>query len=202
MESDEVFVHRLRAGDEAAFRDLVRRHHGAMISVALGFVRNRATAEEVVQETWRAVVAGLEGLSAPGALTGWIYTILANIARRRARREQRQPLLDDLAADDGPAVDPERFTRRGFWREDVAAWDPLDPERILAGRELWRHLRAAVETLPPGQRAVVLLRDVEGLEPADVCRILGISDANRRVLLHRARARLRQVLEELPGEAG
>lgn len=202
MESDETLVRRLRAGDEAAFRDLVRRHHGTMIGVALGFVRNRATAEEAVQETWSAVVAGLDGLSTPGALIAWIYTILANIARRRARRERRQPLLDDLAADDGPAVDPERFTRRGFWREDVAAWDPLDPERILAGRELWRHIRAAIETLPPGQRAVVLLRDVEGLDPADVCRILDISEANRRVLLHRARARLRHRLAELLGEAG
>lgn len=202
MESDETLVRRLRAGDEAAFRDLVRRHHGAMISVALGFVRNRASAEEIVQETWSAVVSGLGRLESPSALRTWIYTILANIARRRAKRDRRQPLLDDLAAGDAPAVESGRFTGRGFWREGVELWDELDPERILAGRDLWRHLRATVETLPAGQRAVVLLRDIEGLKPDEICRILGISEANRRVLLHRARATLRRRLEELAGGGG
>lgn len=193
-------LRRLCQGDETAFRELVRQHHGRLIGLAQAFVGNHATAEEVVQETWLAVIEGVSGLNQPSSLKSWIYTILANKARRRAVRDGRMTLFSDIGVDEGvdaASVDPDRFTRRGFWKEAIALWDELDPERIIAGRQLWRHVMQAVDDLPPSQRAVVLLHDVEDLGTAEVCEIVAITENHQRVLLHRARARLRQVVETL-----
>lgn len=198
---------RLRAGDAETFRSLVRRHHGRMLGVARALTGHAATAEDVVQETWLKVIEKLTTLDNPDALISWLYTILANTARRRATREGRIVLFAGTgeATEDGkdkhdmrsyPALE-DSFTARGFWRVRVMQWDNIDPERIVAGRQLWVHVRAAIDDLPEGQRVVILLRDVEGLASADICRLLEISEGNLRVLLHRARTRLRCFLDDL-----
>lgn len=198
-EDDQDFVRRLCLGEEPAFRELIRRYHANLLGLAQTFVGNRATAEEVVQDTWLSVVEGLSTLDRPSSLKSWIYTILANKARRRAVRDKRMSLFSDISPGDdaAAAVEPGRFTRRGFWRTRVVLWDELDPERIVAGRQLWTHVREAVDGLPSRQKAVILLRDVEGLDGAEVCDILRITDAHQRVLLHRGRATLRQTVENL-----
>lgn len=199
MSADEDFVRLLCEGDEQAFCEMVRRHQGRLLGLASTFVGNGATAEEVVQETWLAVIEGIGRLDQSSSLKSWIYTILANKARRRAARDHRVSLFPGMPIEDenASAVDPNRFTRHGFWRKAVALWDMIDPERIVAGRQLWNHVRQAIEDLPPRQRAVVLLRDVEGRNAAETCEMLNITEIHQRVLLHRARTRLRQAVDNL-----
>ncbi|MDT8344218.1 MAG: RNA polymerase sigma factor [Thermohalobaculum sp.] len=204
---DEVLVAQLLRGEEAAFRAVLRRHHARLTGLARALTGNDATADEVVQDTWLAVIEGLGGLADPAAFKPWLYAILANTARKRAARDRRVVLVPGPGAgeDPAPAVDPARFTARGFWRDPPAPWDGIDAERIVAGRELVAHLSRALDALPAPQRAVVLLRDVEGLDGADTCAILGIAPGHARVLLHRGRARLRAALAglvEAPGRDG
>lgn len=202
--SDEDLYRRLRAGEEAAFRELLHRYHARLAGLARSFLGDAAIVDEVVQETWVAAIEGLADLRDPSALRPWLFGILANKARGRASRDRRMTALSDLIderAEHEPAVDPDSFTKRGFWTARVPLWDELDPERIVAGRQLWELVREAIEELPPAQRAVILLRDMEGLEPAQVCGILDIGESHRRVLLHRARARLRRRIEALLGES-
>lgn len=198
-DGSEALVGRLRAGDEHTFRNLLRRHHSRMVSVAMAFVANRATAEEVVQETWLAVIEGLPALEEPRALRSWIYSILLNKARRRGARESRIRLFSDFAeADDAePATDPDLFTGRGGWAAPVAAWNELDPERVVSGRQLWKHVQAVIDGLPGRQRAVLLLCDMEQSSGSEAARLLGVSEANQRVLLHRARLAVRQAIDRL-----
>jgi RNA polymerase sigma-70 factor (ECF subfamily) len=195
---DAAFVARLRAGDQNAYRALVRRHHTGFVRLARVFCRVHATAEEVVQDAWIAVLTGIDGYSGEAPLKAWISGIVVNKARSRAVRDGRMRSFSDFARagdDDATGLDPERFTANGAWAEPPAPWDGLTPEREAADRELLAHLSTEIEALPEAQRAVVLLRDVEGLEPAEICRMLDISDGNLRVLLHRARARLRAAIE-------
>lgn len=203
MDSGDLCAH-LRAGDEQAFRDLVRGHHAAMIRFAHGFVRTRASAEDVVQETWLVVVEGLHRFEARSSLLTWIYGILANKARTRGAREARAAPLPEPSLERADARIPEadRFDASGHWREPPGPWTSLDPERIVAGRQLWRHVLDILDTLPAMHRAVLTLHDVEGLEAAAICDILGLSEGNRRVLLHRARARVRLALEQLVATDG
>lgn len=198
MRGDAAFLAALRARDPAAVRELVDRHHAALVGLARTVVRRRELAEEVAQETWIAVLDGISGFDGRSALSSWIVAILLNKAKTLARREGRYvPFAEEDAGAGGPAVDPARFTADGHWSDPPAALDGLDPERILAGRELWRHVREEIEGLPPAQRAVLLLRDVEGRDAAETCRLLELTPENQRVLLHRGRARLRNRLEEL-----
>lgn len=185
---------RLRAGDEDAFAELFRRHTPSMIRLAATVVNSRATPEEVTQETWLAVVRSIEGFEGRSSLAGWIFTILLNKARSRARRDGRTLSFDDGGEEDGLAA---AFDGRGRWKEMPALWDEITPERVVAGRRMVEHMRAAIDDLPPAQRAVIVLRTQEGLEPAEVCAALGISDGNMRVLLHRARLALRARLAAL-----
>jgi RNA polymerase sigma-70 factor (ECF subfamily) len=195
-------VRRLRAGDEAAFEELVRRHHAALTRVASMYVRDRAVVEEVVQETWLAALTGLDRFEERSSLKTWLFRILANRARTRAVREARSVPFSALAAaeaaDDEPAVDPDRFLDpRGPspWAAPPSDWRRLPEERLLAGETLSR-VAAAIEALPPAQREVIRLRDVEGWSAAEVAGALEISDGNQRVLLHRARAKVRAALED------
>lgn len=202
--SEEELYRRLQAGEEAAFRELLRLYHARLAGLARSFLDDAAAVEEVVQETWLAAIEGLGVLREPAALRPWLFGIVANKARRRASRDRRMTALSDLSgetAESEPAVDPDSFTKRGFWAARVPLWDELDPERIVAGRQLWELVREAIEELPPAQRAVILLRDMEGLEPVQVCDILDIGEGHRRVLLYRARARLRRRIEALLGES-
>jgi RNA polymerase sigma-70 factor, ECF subfamily len=191
---------RLRAGDEEAFRSLVKKHQASLIGVAQTFVRNRATAEEVVQDTWLAVISGLEAFEGRSSLKNWIFAILANKARTRAVRDGRIVAAGSFAEEaeeDAPIVASSRFDGAGMWTVPPALWDEVTPERVVAGRQIWSHVADAIDALPPAQRSVLTLRDVEQMDSVDVCQILDISEANQRVLLHRARARIREFMEQL-----
>jgi RNA polymerase sigma-70 factor, ECF subfamily len=197
IETDPL-LERLLAKDENAFRVLVRRYHRTMISVARSFVGSQATAEEVTQDTWLAVINGLAGFEGRSTLKNWIFGILVNKARTRAERESRMSNFADIEPQHAsPPVDPARFGSDGSWTEPPLPWETLDPERVVAGRQLLAHVANLLESLPAAQRAVVLLRDVEGMEVDDVCQILGVNHANQRVLLHRGRSRIREGVEAL-----
>jgi RNA polymerase sigma-70 factor, ECF subfamily len=199
LDEDAALLPRLRAGEEAAFRELVRRHHGRLVRLAGVFTGARARAEEAVQDAWVVVVTGLDGYSGEAPLGAWITGIVMNKARTRAARDGRVVSFADLARSEaeGPALEPGRFMPDGHWAERFSAWPSPTPEREAGDRQLLARIGDALETLPPAQRAVVLLRDVEGQEPAAICRALGITEANMRVLLHRARTRLRDVAAAL-----
>lgn len=176
---------------------LVKRYNGSMLRLALSFVPSRAVAEEVVQDTWLAVLRGIAGFQGRSSLRTWIFTILVNRARSTGAREQRSVPV----ADAGPAVDASRFGPDGAWAVPPEHWIEQAENRIEAGK-LAHLLRSAIDGLPGRQREVVLLRDVEGLSSAEVCSVLAITEGNQRVLLHRGRGKLRQLLEaELGGGA-
>jgi RNA polymerase sigma-70 factor, ECF subfamily len=192
----------IRAGDEAAFTELVGRYHGPLRRFARGFGASDAVAEEIVQETWLAALQGLDSFAGRSSFKGWLFGILKNQARRRATRERRSVPFSALAPggeEEGPVVDSLRFQGEdGNWPDHWSApprpWE--DPHRRLASLEARDQLRRAIASLPDRQRVVVLLRDVEGLGSEEVCELLEISEGNQRVLLHRARAGVRIALEE------
>jgi RNA polymerase sigma-70 factor, ECF subfamily len=187
-------VEALRARDEAAFAALVAEHGPAMLRVARHFVRDRAVAEEIVQEAWLKVLGGLASFEGRSSLKTWIFAILANAARTRAEREARTVPLSALA---DAAVDPERFLLEGrwagYWAAPPSAWS--SPEGRLLAAEARAVIDAAVAGLPAAQATVLTMRDAVGFDADEVCNVLGISESNQRVLLHRARAKVRQALE-------
>jgi RNA polymerase sigma-70 factor, ECF subfamily len=192
--SDEaVLVERLRAGDEEAFAALVREHHRPLLRAAAAVVGSQTVAAEVVQETWLAVVRGVERFEGRSSLKTWLFHIMLNRARSAASRERR---VDHVDAD----VMAERFDGGGAWSVPPEPWSERVDERVVAER-LAPKVRALIDALPAAQRQVVVLRDVEGLSAADVAAMLGISDGNQRVLLHRARARVRAGIEAEVGSA-
>lgn len=195
---DAALVARLLAGDEPAFASLVDELHGSLVRLALVFVRDPSVAEEVAQETWTAVLTGLRRFEGRSSLKRWIFHILTNLAKTRGIREGRSVPFSafDTDAENEPAVDPARFKATGKWGAPPRAWDDETPERLLARRESMQLLERSIAALPPAQRVVVVLRDIEGLEPDEVCTILGLTESNQRVLLHRGRSKLRAALEE------
>jgi RNA polymerase sigma-70 factor (ECF subfamily) len=194
----------LRRGDESAFLTLVDRYSASLLRLALTYVHNRQIAEEVVQETWLGVLLGLNRFEGRSALKTWIYRILINTAKTRAQREGRSvPLsaLDEFDLElEGPSVEPDRFLSPnhpqwpGHWVSLPPSWDDVPEERLLA-QETRAFLREAINALPMQQREVVTLRDIEGWPAEEVCNILEISETNQRVLLHRARSKIRRALE-------
>jgi len=186
------------AGDEAAFSDLVQSHNAALLRLARVFVRDFAVAEEVVQETWLSVLSGLRGFEGRSSLKTWIFRILVNRARTRGTREARTIAFSALGLEsDGveSAVQADRFTRSGRWSRPPSAWDVDTPEKILLQEEAMAVVQKTLDELPPAQKLVITLRDVEGLDAEEACNILEISETNQRVLLHRARSRVRAALE-------
>jgi RNA polymerase sigma-70 factor, ECF subfamily len=196
VDDDHGLLERLRAGDEAAFRTLVDRHDGALRRVARTFVRTGSAADEVVQETWLAVVRGLSNFEGRSSLRTWIFRILINRARTYAVRDARTVPFSALETDDGPTVEPAAFGVDGRWSSAPPRLD-ADPESGLLAAELRENLLQAVDALPPAQRAVITLRDLVGVSPQEVCELLELSDGNQRVLLHRARAHVRMALTPL-----
>jgi RNA polymerase sigma-70 factor (ECF subfamily) len=192
----------LRAGDAEAFRALVLRYHPVMLKLAATLVGSRAIAEEVVQETWLAAIRGLDRFEGRSSLRTWLFRILVNRAKSARERERRLVRLPNGldAGDDRPSVDPARFhpadhpTRAGHWVRPPISWGS-DVERRLLAKEARRLIHDTLERAPSGQRSVMLLHDVAGLNAAEVRAALGISAANERVLLHRARTRVRAALE-------
>jgi RNA polymerase sigma-70 factor, ECF subfamily len=197
---------RLRAGDERAFETLVVRHHRTMLAVARRYVSTGAVAEEVVQEAWLGVIKGIDRFEGRSSLSTWILRILVNIAKTRGVRESRSVPYAALAGpDDEVSVEADRFRGpndqyTGGWWAFPDDWSKL-PEQALLQRETLKVVTDAIEELPPLQRSVIAMRDIQGCGPEDVCSVLDISDGNQRVLLHRARSRVRAVLEKhLDGE--
>lgn len=190
---DAALVTALRAGDEAAFTTLVRHYHPQLVRLARTMVPSRAVAEEVAQETWLGVVRGLERFEGRSSLRTWLFRILVNRARSAGAREHRTVPVE-------PADLGERFEASGGWAAPPAPWVDESSERLDAA-PLAARARDHLGRLPDGQRQVVLLRDVEGLPATEVCAILGISDGNQRVLLHRGRAGLRRLLAVDMGKA-
>lgn len=191
----------LRRRDETAFTQLVEQYHSSLIRLATIYVQDTTAAEEVAQETWIAVLHGLDRFEGRSSLKTWIFTILTNKAKTRGSRENRTLSYTDL--EDTPAVSPERFNDASaenwpdHWARGSApaSWEAI-PEGLLLSQETLNIIRESIEKLPENQRLVITLHDMEELSAQEICNILGISETNQRVLLHRARARVRQTLED------
>jgi RNA polymerase sigma-70 factor (ECF subfamily) len=167
----------------------------------MSFVAERSAAEEVVQETWLGVIRGLSGFEGRSSLRTWIFRILANRAQTRGKREARSIPFSSLKdpqsqSDYEPAVDPSRFNARGMWSEPPPRWTNAPPEELIAQRQTIELIQRAIAELPENQRTVITLHDVEDVAPEEICNILEISETNQRVLLHRARSRIRRALEQ------
>ena len=200
---ERVIVERLRRGDEAAFIELLDRHAASMLRLALVYCPSRAVAEEVVQDTWLVVISDLERFEGRSSLKGWIFGILANKARTRGTRERRTVPFASLAGAkeaNGASVDADRFLSADdereprHWSTPPRRWED-SPERSLASAHTTQLVREAVDGLEPTQRLVITMRDLEGWQAREVCDALAISENHQRVLLHRARAKVRAVLE-------
>lgn len=187
---DSELVGRLRAGDEGAFAELASKYHGAMLTIALGYVPSSAVAEEVVQDAWVGVLRGIGRFERRSSFRTWLFRILVNRAITAGIRERRTIPVDDL----GPAADVSRFDTAGAWQVPPAPWPDQVDDKVLAAKMAAR-IMTAIGDLPLQQREVVTLRDVQGLSGEEVCAILEISPVNQRVLLHRGRSKLRQVIE-------
>lgn len=200
---DARLIAALRRGDEDAFAALVREHHAALLRYAGVFVKDRAVAEEVVQETWLGVIRGIGSFQGRSSVKTWIFTILANRARTRGEREARSvpfsALLSRELEEDEAAVEADRFLPHdharwpGHWSVGPQPWNA--PEERLIGAETRAVVERAIAGLPPVQREVITLRDVVGMDAQEVCRMMGLTDGNQRVLLHRARSRVRRALD-------
>ncbi len=195
-ERDGELLEAMRAGDQAAFLELVARHQPAMLRLARSLLGSHAVAEEVVQDTWIGVLRGIDKFAGRSSFRTWLLRILVNRARTTGALERRSVAIGDA----GPAVERSRFDAAGAWMAPPQHWVE-DSEDRLHAEALADHLRGALAELPARQREVVMLRDVDGLTSTEVCRVLEITEANQRVLLHRGRSRLRAALEGALGAA-
>ena len=197
---DQRIVAGLRAGDEAVFVELVNRYNGSLVRVAMRYVPSRAVAEEVVQDTWIGVIEGIDRFEGRSTLKTWLYKILIYRARARGERERRTTPMSALADDgSGPSVPTERFRGSdalwaGHWATPPRRWDGDAEDRLLAG-EARSVIDAAIAEMPLAQREVIVMRDLSQFSSGQVCDLLGVTEANQRVLLHRARSRVRAALE-------
>lgn len=202
VDADSHLVVRLRAGDTQAFEALVKQNHGALIRMAMRYVADRETAEEVVQNTWIAVIEGLKNYEGRSTLRSWIFAILINKAKDRGVRESRHINFSALeSADDTQedAVDPARFhaagEHAGAWALPPQPWNEQTPERLLASKQALEAMSRAIDALPAGLREVLILKDVEEHDSDYVCEKLNITETNLYVRLHRARERVRAAVE-------
>jgi len=200
---DMRMVAALKAGDETAFMQLVTTYGPSMLRVALLYVKTRAVAEEVVQDAWVGVLKGIDRFESRSSLKTWIFRILTNTAKTRSEREGRSLPFSSLSPDDlesgEPTVDPDRFLGDDerwarHWSSSPRRFDTVPESSLLSGESMGL-VQQAVDELPEAQRIVLTMRDIVGFEPEDVCAALGISEVNQRVLLHRARTKVRKALE-------
>jgi RNA polymerase sigma-70 factor (ECF subfamily) len=192
---EAMLIGRLQAGDEAAFAELIRRHHQPMVRLARSYVPSQAVAEEVVQETWLAALRGLRSFEGRSSVKTWLYRILLNRARTAGLVEHRQTPVEDPEL----AVDRSRFDEEGSWSNPPVPWVEEVDDRVRA-EAMTKTIRVAIDQLPSAQRDLVTLRDVQGMSAAEACEIMGLEQGHQRVLLHRARSRLRNALEAEFGE--
>lgn len=202
LSGEGALLERLRRGDEGAFDELVTRHHSVLIRMALAYVADREVAEEVVQDTWIAVIDGLSRFEGRSSLRTWIFGIMIHKAKDRGVREKRHvnfSSFESVDDDNDEAVDPSRFHQSGEWAGHWAfppqPWDDQTPEKLLASQQAVNAMNRAIEALPQTLKDVLILRDVEGVEVKEACDILGITETNLYVRLHRARERVRQAVE-------
>jgi RNA polymerase sigma-70 factor, ECF subfamily len=211
ISDDAELVRRLRDHDEVAYELLLDRYQNSMLRVAQLFVRDVTAAEDVVQETWLALFEGLDRFESRSSFKTWMFSILVNRAKTRAQRDGRSiplSMLDYESATQGsePSVESERFfseqygDRAGHWSDPPSHWNELPEERLMSTETL-DIIQNAINALAPVQRNVITLRDLLGMKNEEVCAILGITDANQRVLLHRARSAVRRALEKYFGES-
>jgi RNA polymerase sigma-70 factor (ECF subfamily) len=202
-DEDQALLARLRAGDQAAFAEIVSAWSPVMLHIARGYVADRAAAEDVVQDTWLGVIKGLSRFEGRSTVRSWTFAILLNQARTRGKRDRRV-IASSLFAVDGagePTVDPARFQGPdgrypGHWTSSGVPRTWEEPEQRALGQEIGQLLRAGLEKLPERQRLVIELRDVLGMSSEEACAALDVSAENQRVLLHRARAAMRTMLED------
>jgi len=199
-DDDAALVAALRSGDERAFAGLVDRYHTSMVRVARAYVSSKEAAEDVVQDAWLGVVQGLGRFEGRSSLKTWMFRIVINKAMTRGSRDARSVPFSSLGPAE-PSVEPSRFVDSGRW---AGFWSSLPsasdvPERVLLSQEARAMVDAVLATLPPNQRLVITLRDIQGFSADETCDLLGVSEANQRVLLHRARGRVRSALEEYLG---
>lgn len=205
QQSDAELVAALRAGDEDVFAALIEHYSPVLMAIAQRYVPSRAVAEEVLQDTWVGLLRGIDDFEARSSLKTWLFRILINTAMSRSRSEQRSVPFSAVAPrDDEPSVDPERFMADherwpGHWSSPPRSWDSV-PEARLIGRETLHAVEQAIRRLPERQQQVIVLRDVEGWSSDEVCEALGLSEGNQRVLLHRARSKVRATVETRLGE--
>lgn len=202
VNGEVLLLARLRQRDEGAFDELVTRHHSALVRMALGYVAGREVAEEVVQDTWMAVIEGLGRFEGRSSLRTWIFGIMIHKAKDRGVREKRHTTFSSFESvddDNDEAVDPSRFHQSGKWTGHWAVppqpWDDQTPEKLLASQQAVNAMNRAIEALPRNLKDVLILRDVEGVDAKEACEILEITETNLYVRLHRARERVRQAVE-------
>lgn len=201
---EHQLLHALRNGDEAAFGSLVDRYHTRLQRLARAYVPSEAVAEEVVQETWLGVLEGIDRFEGRSSLKTWIFQILTNRAKTRGKREHRYVSFSEAGPgndqDDDLALEPERFHTSGHltghWAISPTTWDAHTPERLLLSKEGLAQVEQAMQTLPANQRRVMILRDIEDIDSEDICQLLNITESNQRVLLHRARTKVRSALHD------
>ena len=205
--NDQALIERLRRGDEGAFDEVVTRHHGALVRMAMSYVADRDMAEEVVQDTWMAIIEGLHRFEGRSSFRTWMFGILIHKAKDRGVREKRNTTFsafDSFDEENDEAVDPARFHQSGecagHWALPPQPWDEQTPEKLLASRQAIDCMQRAIEELPPTLREVLILRDVEGVDSREVCELLRITETNLYVRLHRARERVRRAIELHLGE--
>jgi len=199
---EDRLLARLKRGDEGAFDELVNQHHSALTRMAMGYVADREVAEEVVQDTWMAVIESLSRFEGRSSLRTWICGILIHKAKDRGVREKRHTTFSAFEScddDNDEAVDPSRFRQTGEWAGHWAfppqPWDDQTPEKLLASQQTVNAMQRAIELLPATLKEVLILRDVEGVDAKEVCEMLNITETNLYVRLHRARERVRAAVE-------
>ncbi len=207
-DGDRAVVEALRRGDEKAFATLIERYHSSLLRLAMSYVATKEEAEDAVQETWLGVLKGIDRFEGRSSLKTWIFRILVNRAKTKGVRERRSVPFSSLEGDTDekePSVDPSRFqegTRlAGSWSSPPESWEGIPEDRLLSG-EIRAVVEEAIALLPAMQRAVITLRDVRGFTAQEACEVLGLTEANQRVLLHRARSKVRARLEQYLGSAG
>lgn len=205
---EEALLARLKRGDEGAFDELVNQHHRTLIRMAMGYVADREVAEEVVQDTWMAVIESLNRFEGRSSLRTWICGILIHKAKDRGVREKRHTTFSAFESyddDNDEAIDPSRFQQTGEWAGHWAfppqPWDDQTPEKLLASQQAVNAMQRAIDALPMTLKEVLILRDVEGVDAKEVCELLKITETNLYVRLHRARERVRTAVETALGGA-
>ena len=188
VDADAALVDKMRLGDEAAFREIVRRYQDRLVRLTESIVGSRAVAQEVTQDTWLAVLRGVDRFEGRSTFKTWLFNIASNRARSAVHKESRAGRPDDTIGD-------ERFDKNGAWVNPPEPWADRVDDRLIAN-DLAIRVRGFLVQLPENQRAVVTLRDIEGVSPEDVTKLLGVTEGNQRVLLHRGRAKLRALLAE------